>query len=176
MAKIVLYIDVVSPYAFFALHVLETYRHVWRDVQVEYIPIVLGIVMKESGNRPPIAVKSKGEWMGRDIQRTVSQMGLGKFERPKDFPYNSFPAMRALLAVKKGESEVDYINSARALWRAGWTEHKDMKDKSTIVDALSTVIAKEKAELYVKQGDDKAIKDEIIASTKHVLATGGFGL
>lgn len=155
---------------------LETYRHVWKDVEVNYVPIALGIVMKESGNRPPILVPNKKKWMAEDLARIVDRMGLGHFSTPENFPYNSFPAMRVLLAVQKGESERDFINCARALWRAGWTEHKDMLKPETIVEALTTVIAEEKAQEYLKQGDAKEIKAEMIENTKKILADGAFGL
>lgn len=176
MSKITLYFDCVSPYGFFALHVLETYRQVWHGVEVEYVPIVLGIVMKESGNRPPIAVPNKGKWLAKDVNNIVKALGLGKFEQPPKFPYNSFKAQIALLAVKKGESDVDFINCARALVRAGWTEHKDMQDPQTWVDAFSSVISSEKAKKYVAQVDDKALKAEVIANTQKMLADGAFGL
>ncbi|CCG81131.1 putative 2-hydroxychromene-2-carboxylate isomerase [Taphrina deformans PYCC 5710] len=176
MSKITLYIDCVSPYAFFAFHVLETYRHIWKDVEVTYVPIALGVVMKESGNRPPIVVANKGKWMHKDIQRTVKELGLGKFSSPPNFPYNSFPAMRALAALRKGENENDYLNCARALWRAGWTEHKDMSKPETFVEAFSTVIPQEKAKQYVKAGSESEAKEEILATTKKILADGAFGL
>lgn len=176
MAKITLYIDCVSPYAFFAFHVLETYKHIWK-VDVDYVPIILGIVMKESGNRPPIAVPAKGNWMQKDIERTVKSMGLGQFSRPPNFPYNSFPAQRALLALKHGESRADFENCARSLWRAGWTEHKDMLKPETWIEAFSTVISTEKAKVYAKAAsDDKAIKEEVVASTKKIIKDGAFGL
>lgn len=176
MPKITLYIDCVSPYGFFAFHVLETYRLIWKEINVDYVPIVLGIVMKESGNRAPIAVPNKGEWLALDIARTKNQLGLGKFEQPKNFPYNSFAAMRALLALKHSESDTDYRNCCRALWRAGWTEHKDMLDRKTWIEAFSTVISQANAEKYAKQSDDKAIKDELIKNTKDVLQQHAFGL
>lgn len=176
MTKITLYIDCVSPYGFFAFHVLETCRHIWKGVDIDYVPIVLGIVMKETGNRAPIAIPNKGIWLQKDLKRTKDQLGLGKFESPEKFPYNSFPAMRALLALKHSESDDDYRNCCRALWRAGFTEHQDMLDPKTWITAFSTVISQENAEKYAKQSEDRTIKDELIKNTQDVLAQKAFGL
>ena len=169
-------VDVVSPYTFFAFHVLETYRHVWKNVEIEYVPVILGIVMKDSGNRPPIMVKNKAKWLDVDVKRTSAELGLGKFERPPGFPYNSFPAQRALLALKQSENELDFTNCARALWRAGWTEHKDMSKPETWIEAFATVIPRSRAEEHVKRANDKDIKEKIIADTKQILEDGSFGL
>jgi 2-hydroxychromene-2-carboxylate isomerase len=56
MAKLTLYIDVVSPYSYFSFHIIQAYRGLWRDVAIEIVPVSLNIVMKEMGNRPPLSV------------------------------------------------------------------------------------------------------------------------
>ncbi|KAK8093598.1 2-hydroxychromene-2-carboxylate isomerase [Apiospora hydei] len=52
-----LYVDVVSPFAYQAFHIL---RHdpVFKGVKVEYIPIFLGGLMHACGNTAPIQIKN----------------------------------------------------------------------------------------------------------------------
>lgn len=175
MSKVTLYIDCVSPYAYFAFEVLEAYKKLW-NINVNYEPISLGIVMKESGNRPPIMVPNKGAFMTRDIQRTCKMMGIKDFDRPKAFPYNSMKAQRILQAIKMSEGDADYIACAREFWRAGWVHHVDMVSPEGLAGALSKVLSQEKAESYVQRGDDKEVKAGLVANTNYVLEHGCFGL
>ncbi len=175
--QITLYVDIISPFTFFAFHILESYRKIW-DIEVEYVPIVIGIVMKEAGNKPPISVKAKGEWMDKDIQRTVCLMGLGQFSRPAKFPFNTMKMMRILTAMKldssaKGE---DFNNSLRLLWRALFTDHVDLEDVENIKKAMSAAISTSQVERYVSKMDTKEVKDTLIRNTKEALGQGSFGL
>lgn len=55
--KLILYVDVVSPFAYLAFHVLNT-SPVFKGCDVTYVPVFLGGIMKGTGNTPPIQIKS----------------------------------------------------------------------------------------------------------------------
>lgn len=72
--KITLYVDIVSPFAYIAFHVLKVcaYCPSFHDIililqnsptfakcTVTYVPILLGGLMQATGNNPPINIKSK---------------------------------------------------------------------------------------------------------------------
>ncbi|BFZ58557.1 hypothetical protein PYCC9005_005620 [Savitreella phatthalungensis] len=175
--KITLYFDCVSPYAFFGLHTLELLRERW-GIDAEYKPISLGIVMKESGNKPPITVPAKGRHLDGDVRRVVDLLGLGEFKRPSNFPFNSIKAQKVLCAVKANCSPKDFVNVCRAFSRAAWTlDVPDMTADSALVDAAATVIPRDQAQKLVEQGQaDQKYKAAMIANTKEVLESGGFGL
>lgn len=72
--KLILYIDVVSPWTYVAYTVLRRYEPIWNlDLQIK--PINLGYVMKYSGNKPPISVQNKGMWMNEDRERASKFYG-----------------------------------------------------------------------------------------------------
>lgn len=176
MSKLTVYIDCVSPYAYFAFETCEAYRDLWNNVEIDYAPLSLGIVMKESGNSPPITVPNKGKWLTQDVKRTRECMGLDKFEAPRKFPYNSLKAQRVLQAVKMGEPAATFVSCARSFWKAGWSDHEDMSSPDVLVKALSTVLDAEKAKEYVKKADDPDVKAQLLSNTKHALENGAFGL
>ncbi|KAM0721910.1 hypothetical protein Q7P37_002835 [Cladosporium fusiforme] len=53
-----LYMDVVSPFAYMAFYMLRN-SPVFKQCDIEYIPIFLGGVMQACGNTPPIRIKSE---------------------------------------------------------------------------------------------------------------------
>ena len=174
--KITLYYDAVSPFAFFGLHTLELLRQIW-PVSVDYVPVSINIVMKESGNRPPISVVAKGTHMNTDISRVVDILGLGKFGRPSTFPFNSFKAQRVLTAAKRDLKRDDFVNCCRAMSRAAWTEDKDLTDDAVIVATLATVIPDWQAKEFLTSGaKDTTVKEELVRNTKEIIDQGSFGL
>jgi 2-hydroxychromene-2-carboxylate isomerase len=55
--KLTLFVDIVSPFAYMAFYVLQR-SAAFKQVEVTYIPIFLGGVMKACDNRPPISITS----------------------------------------------------------------------------------------------------------------------
>ncbi|ORY79807.1 hypothetical protein BCR37DRAFT_381249 [Protomyces lactucae-debilis] len=114
--------------------------------------------------------------MAKDIERITKTLKLGKFEMPPHFPYNSLKHQRILTCLKAGEQDKDFLNCAGALWRAAWTEHKDMASDQVILDALSSVIPEDRARKYMQQSTEAAWKDKLIVPTKKILEQGAFGM
>ncbi|THW92304.1 putative 2-hydroxychromene-2-carboxylate isomerase [Aureobasidium pullulans] len=55
--KLTLFVDIVSPFGYYAFHTLQK-SPIFNQVEITYIPIFLGGVMKACDNRPPINIKS----------------------------------------------------------------------------------------------------------------------
>jgi 2-hydroxychromene-2-carboxylate isomerase len=55
--KLTLFVDIVSPFAYMAFYVLQR-SAAFKQVDITYIPIFLGGVMKACDNRPPISITS----------------------------------------------------------------------------------------------------------------------
>jgi 2-hydroxychromene-2-carboxylate isomerase len=55
--KLTLFVDIVSPFAYMAFYVLQR-SQAFKQVEITYIPIFLGGVMKACDNRPPIQITS----------------------------------------------------------------------------------------------------------------------
>ena len=61
-SKITLYVDIVSPFAYMGYYALR-HHPAFHSVQINYIPIFLGGLMKACNNTPPIQIKNKGTWI-----------------------------------------------------------------------------------------------------------------
>ena len=85
--KVTFYFDTMSPYTYFAWHVLKQYKSLW-NLDVTLAPIFLGGVMAASGNTPPAFLPNRGAFMAKDLKRNVKWLGLdAKF---KGYPRNLF--------------------------------------------------------------------------------------
>src|SRR5438093_13117052 len=51
---------------------------------IVYRPMLLGAVLKATGNSSPMAVPAKGRYMGRDLERWAKRYGV-------DYQRNTFP-------------------------------------------------------------------------------------
>lgn len=70
--RIVLYYDVVSPYSWMAFEVLNRYESLWK-LPVDYVPFVLGGVMKATSNVPPGSNPFKARYMGKGMRLKLNE-------------------------------------------------------------------------------------------------------
>ncbi|KAG9954533.1 putative 2-hydroxychromene-2-carboxylate isomerase, partial [Aureobasidium melanogenum] len=84
--KLTLFVDIVSPFAYMAFYVLQR-SQAFKQVEITYIPIFLGGVMKACDNRPPITITNKAAYIESDRKRwsKYANIPMGK-NMPKDFP------------------------------------------------------------------------------------------
>merc|ERR1739838_419899 len=66
--RVELYYDVLSPYTWFAFEVLMRYKTHWK-AEIELKPFLLGGIMQASGNKPPMFVPNKAQYMWKDLER-----------------------------------------------------------------------------------------------------------
>ena len=62
MKRIRYYYDIVSPFSFLGFEILSRYESIWK-VEIEYVPFLLGAIMKESGNVPPATNPFKARYL-----------------------------------------------------------------------------------------------------------------
>lgn len=97
--KLILYLDVVSPFAYLAFYVVRS-SPVFKDCNVTYVPVFLGGIMKTTRNTPPIEIKNKGVWIGKERLRWARSFRIPMAdEMPPGFPNNTIHVQRALTAV-----------------------------------------------------------------------------
>ncbi len=72
--RIDFYFDYGSPFSYLAdTQLAELARRT--GARIVYKPILLGAVLKATGNASPMAVPAKGKYMGTELQRGRSAMG-----------------------------------------------------------------------------------------------------
>ena len=92
-APVEFYFDFSSPYGYLASEQIDGLcaRH---GREVDWRPIMLGVVFKQTGQQPLVDVPLKGDYSKRDMLRTARLWG-GPFVMPDAFPFASISAARA---------------------------------------------------------------------------------
>ena len=164
------YFDVGSPAAYLAWHALPPIAQ-QAGYEIEYRPILLGGVFQATGNRSPMEVPAKGQYMVDDLQRYARRWGV-PFRHNPHFPLNTLALMRMVLGLQLREPQ-RMIPFVDAVFRALWVEGQNMNDPATVGAVLRQ--AGFDPERMLALASDAAIKDDLKAATQEAVARGVFG-
>ncbi len=137
--------------------------------EIVFKPMLLGGVMKETGNAPPVAVPAKGAYYQIDIPRCAARYGIPVTPNPH-FPVNTIAAMRGCF-VALAEGSFDAY--ADTLFRAVWVDAKNVGDPEVFAEVL-TASGFDAAAMAEKIRAPEA-KDKLIANTGEAVSRGVFG-
>ena len=164
------YFDVGSPAAYLAWTQLPRIARE-SGTEIEYRPFLLGGVFQATGNRSPMEVPAKGQYLQDDLQRFARRYGV-PFAHNPHFPINTLTLMRGALGLQMREPArmVAYVD---AVYRAIWVEGRDMNDAATVAGVLQG--AGFDAQQLLALASDPAVKDALKAVTQEAVSRGVFG-
>ena len=163
------YFDVGSPTAYLA-HKRLGQLSAQYELQVRYIPMLLGGVFKATGNTSPVTIPAKGKYMlEQDLPRFAQRYGVPLNFNPH-FPINTLNLMRGAIAAGRLGCLEAYVDLA---FDAVWVKEKNMGDPVVLSQALSE--AGLDAEGLVALSQDPEVKAELLANTEAAVARGVFG-
>ncbi|KAM5451844.1 putative glutathione transferase [Microsporum audouinii] len=174
--RITLYVDIVSPFAYIAYHVLRN-SPVFAKCTVTYVPVFLGGIMHATGNSPPIRIKNKDKWINKERMRwaKVLEVPISK-ATPEGFPVNTLAVQRALCAIAEDRPE-KLTASLDALYHALWVKADSAVGKPEgFLPVLESVIGKEAAVKVAEKATTAEIKKALISNTDRAVESGAFGL
>lgn len=99
---------------------------------VVYRPMLLGAVLKETGNASPMTVPAKVRYMGVELQRWARHYGV-PFAANKFFPINTMRLMRGAVAAQHAECFAEYH---RAIYPAFWVDSANLGEPEVIRTVL----------------------------------------
>jgi len=175
MRKLLFHYDIVSPYSYFAFHVVRRHQSSWRahGVDVDFKACFLGGLLKSTGNQSPISLPARAPYMMADFVRCGRYYDV-PLQLPDGWPTNTLPAMRALAAMERdGLAGLDDVIAH--LFDAHWGRGRWPAD----LDALTTLLTEagvEQAADYVAQAQTPEVKTLLKAATEACAAYGAFGL
>ncbi|MDE2606214.1 MAG: 2-hydroxychromene-2-carboxylate isomerase [Burkholderiales bacterium] len=164
------YFDVGSPAAYLAWTQLPAIARE-AGAQIEYRPFLLGGVFQATGNRSPMEVPAKGQYMQDDLQRFARRYGV-PFAHNPHFPINTLTLMRGALGLQLREPQ-RMVPYGDAVFRAIWVEGQDMNDPATVAGVLQRA-GFDPAQLLAL-ASEPAVKDQLKAVTQEAVARGVFG-
>lgn len=133
-------------------------------------PILLGGLFKAIGHVSPITLKPKAVWMFADLARYAKHYGV-PFQKPKAFPLNSVPPMRAAIWASRADV-LDVCD--RALFKAAWVDGLDIGDIEILKDVLA-VAGLDSGDM-AEAIQSPSVKSDLVNATNEAVAAGAFGV
>ncbi len=164
------YFDFSSPYAYLATAEIDALASKHHRT-VSWRPILLGVVLRQTGGKPLADIPLKGDYMRRDVPRAARRLKL-PFVWPRVFPYAAIAPSRAFYWLG-GRDETKAKLFARAVFKASFADGRDMTAPEDVAEVASHLGVDRAALLAALQ--DQAIKDRLKAETEGALAKGVFG-
>ena len=170
-APIDFYFDFSSPYGFLAAQKIDALAAKYGRT-VDWRPVLLGVIFKETGMAPLTMVPLKGEYAKRDFARSARFHGITGFRAPSRFPIPTQAPARIVLWLKARDPALA-IRVAKALYRAYFVDDIDISN----ADAAASVAGKEGADSADARAaiDDPAVKDLLKQEVELAIARGVFG-
>jgi 2-hydroxychromene-2-carboxylate isomerase len=164
------YFDVGSPAAYLAWTQMPKLAQS-TGATVNYRPFLLGGVFQATGNRSPMEVPAKSQWMNVDLQRFAQRYGV-PFRHNPHFPINTLALMRAALGLQMRQPE-RLLAFGDAMYRAIWVDGRNMNDAAEVGRVLHEAGFEPQAVLALTQ--DPEVKEQLKTVTQHAVARGVFG-
>jgi 2-hydroxychromene-2-carboxylate isomerase len=180
--KITLFVDIVSPFAYMGYYMLRHHPAFSPSkVNVTYIPIFLGGLMKKCENRAPIEIRNKDKWINVERLRWAKQFNIPIApSTPPGFPVLTLHTMRAICYLNEKYSQEDVVKALDALYQSFWVEANSGVGKPDgekgFGAILKAVLSKEVHEDVMANAASKSAKDALMANTDWAFDDGAFGL
>ncbi|RYO47957.1 hypothetical protein AA0116_g12912 [Alternaria tenuissima] len=137
--RITLYVDIVSPFAYIAFYILKNSK-VFQQVELEFVPILLGGLMKICGNTPPLRIKNKDKWISTESQRLSKHFNVPiSQDTPPGFPVNTLPIQRALVSLSLSHPQ-KVERAIELFYQNFWVQWNDPTKPETLQAILKTVL------------------------------------
>jgi 2-hydroxychromene-2-carboxylate isomerase len=170
-APIDFYFDFSSPYGYMASQKIDALAAKYGRT-VDWHPVLLGVIFKETGMAPLTMIPLKGGYSKRDFARSARFHGIANFGMPSKFPIASQAPARLVL-WRTAQDKAAGTALAKALYRAYFVDDVDVSDP----DAAAAVAAKTGVDPVVARAavDDPAIKEALKREVAEAMARGVFG-
>jgi 2-hydroxychromene-2-carboxylate isomerase len=165
------YFDFSSPYGYLAAQKVDALAAKYGRT-VDWRPVLLGVIFKETGMVPLTGVPLKGEHSKRDFARSARFHGITGFRMPSKFPIPAQAPARIVLWLKARDPALA-TRVAKALYRAYFVDDIDISNP----DTAAAVAAREGADATAVRAavDDPAVKEQLKREVELAIARGVFG-
>ena len=169
MAKTLEYFfDYQSPYTYMADTQLPALA-ARTGANLVYRPMLLGAIMKDSGNRSPVEVPAKAVYSLDDLTRWARRYNV-PFTFNTNFPINSLKLMRGAVAA---QLEGVFPTYHAAMFHAFWVDARNLGDPAEAVAVVEA--AGLDAERIFARAETPDVKEALKANTKEAVDRGVFG-
>ncbi|KAJ5145057.1 thioredoxin-like protein [Penicillium atrosanguineum] len=177
--KITLYVDVISPFAYIAFHVLKASAYLRippknrSNIDFQNSPTFA----KACNNSPPINIKNKDKWINKERERWAKYFSVPMADKtPDGFPVRTLAVQRALCALsQKAPAKMPAV--LEALYRAFWVERNSkIGEPEGFQPILESVLGKQDTEEILSAMGQPDVKGLLMSNTDRAFKEGAFGL
>jgi 2-hydroxychromene-2-carboxylate isomerase len=163
------FFDYGSPFSYLADTQLASLAR-GTGARVSYRPMLLGAVLKATGNSSPMTVPAKGAYMGRELERWAKRYGVPFAANPFPFRSNTLRLMRGATASQRLGTFESYQG---VVFHAVWGKPQDLGDESVLRRLLDG--AGIDSERLLRTIDDEETKTALRRTTDEAVERGVFG-
>jgi 2-hydroxychromene-2-carboxylate isomerase len=161
--------DYGSPFSYLANVQIEGFAK-RNGAEVTYTPILLGVVLKATGNASPMTVPAKGRYMATELRRWAVRYGVAFKPNPHGFMSNTLRLMRGAVAAQANGWFALYH---RAIYRTTWAEAQNLGDDTVLRELLENVGVP--ATTLMAEIELEEVKDRLRRNTDRAVERGVFG-
>jgi 2-hydroxychromene-2-carboxylate isomerase len=161
--------DYGSPFSYLASLQIEGFAR-RAEATVTYTPILLGAVLKATGNASPMTVPAKGRYMATELRRWSARYNVVFKPNPNPFLSNTVKLMRGAIAAQLTGCFLLYH---RAIYRAVWADAQNLGDDTILRKVLET--AGVPATKLIAEIERQDVKEELRRNTEGAIERGVFG-
>ena len=167
--------DFASPNAYLCHKAIRNLEKT-HNIKFNYVPCLLGGIMKLSNNQPPMVTlaeipnKMKYEF-DTAFNRFMREHSITKFKMNEHFPVNTISLIRGAIVAQKNNFFDAYVEIVLSgLW--------EQSLKLDSPEALRELLIKNDchADLVIEGIAKEEIKEELIANTSEAVEKGAFGI
>ena len=162
-------VDYGSPFSYLANLQIEGFAK-RNEAKVTYIPILLGAVLKATGNASPMTVPAKRRYMATELRRWAARYGVAFKPNPQGFMSNTLRLMRGAVAAQANGCFALYH---RAIYRATWAKVQNLGDDTVLRELLEN--ADVPASTLMADIERQEVKDQLRQNTDRAVERGVFG-
>jgi 2-hydroxychromene-2-carboxylate isomerase len=161
--------DYGSPFSYLASLQLPGFAR-RNNATVIYRPILLGAVLKATGNQSPMAIPAKGRYMAIELRRWAARYNVPFRANPYRFLGNTIMLMRGAVAAQKHGNFGLYHD---LVFKAVWADALDLGDDAVRTRLLERIGFTPAA--FAAAIESQEVKDELRRNTDEAIARGVFG-
>lgn len=144
------------------------------DINVKYVPILLGGLFKLTNNMSPMqslaGIQNKPQYQQITTQRFCRDHDIDNYKMNPHFPINTLPLMRGAIAAEKLGCASEFIE---LMYHHMWEQPKNMGNPEVLTQVLATSSLDGKA--IFEQMTNPEVKKALIDNTQASADKGCFG-
>ena len=163
------YFDFASPYTFLAHKEIRKIEK-QHSINIKYMPVLLGGLLKSAGIKPNIDIPIKAKYMIKDCKLWAEKYNI-IFKFNNYFPIMTLNLMRCVLVAEKKFSAQNFIDN---VFDAIWKNDLNLNDNNVVEKLLKNLDINPRT--FLLEAKDQKIKDDLKKKTEEASQKGIFGL